>query len=117
MLNFTRAFLEGGLKDRAITRDLTWGVPVPLEGYEDKRIYVWFEAVIGYLSAAMKYLRFEGFGLISSLPQLISKFIIAKTSKLPTGNFLKKLKTVRRVFINEAIGVTNLVEMQLTIYD
>ena len=55
VLNFTRAFLEGGLKDRAITRDLSWGVPVPLEGYEDKRIYVWFEAVIGYLSAAMEW--------------------------------------------------------------
>lgn len=53
--NQTRSFLEGGLKDRAITRDLTWGVPIPLEGYEGKRIYVWFEAVIGYLSAAVEW--------------------------------------------------------------
>ncbi len=53
--NQTRSFLESGLKDRAITRDLTWGVPVPLEGYEGKRIYVWFEAVIGYLSAAVEW--------------------------------------------------------------
>ena len=53
--NSTRSFLQGGLKDRAITRDLTWGVPVPLEGYDDKRIYVWFEAVIGYLSAAVEW--------------------------------------------------------------
>ena len=60
VLNFTRAFLEGGLKDRAITRDLSWGVPVPLEGYEDKRIYVWFEAVIGYLSAAMEWAQKSG---------------------------------------------------------
>ena len=52
--NFTDGFLEGGLKDRAITRDITWGVPVPIPGYEDKRIYVWFEAVIGYLSAAIE---------------------------------------------------------------
>ena len=52
--NFTVGFLEGGLKDRAITRDITWGVPVPIPGYEDKRIYVWFEAVIGYLSAAIE---------------------------------------------------------------
>ena len=50
--NFTIGFLEGGLHDRAITRDIDWGVPVPLEGYESKRIYVWFEAVIGYLSAS-----------------------------------------------------------------
>ena len=55
VLNFTRRFLEDGLKDRAITRDLTWGVPVPVEGFEDKRIYVWFEAVIGYLSAAVEW--------------------------------------------------------------
>jgi methionyl-tRNA synthetase len=55
VLNSTRRFLEGGLKDRAITRDLTWGVPIPLEGYEGKRIYVWFEAVIGYLSASIQW--------------------------------------------------------------
>ncbi len=53
--NFTLGMLREGLKDRAITRDLTWGVPIPLEGYEDKRIYVWFEAVIGYLSATVEW--------------------------------------------------------------
>ncbi len=53
--NFTLGFLEGGLIDRAITRDITWGIPIPLEGYEDKRIYVWFEAVIGYLSASIEW--------------------------------------------------------------
>jgi methionyl-tRNA synthetase len=53
--NFTRQFLKDGLKDRAITRDLTWGVPLPLDGYDSKRIYVWFEAVIGYLSAAVEW--------------------------------------------------------------
>ena len=53
--NGTRSFLQGGLKDRAITRDLTWGVPLPLDGYDEKRIYVWFEAVIGYLSAAVEW--------------------------------------------------------------
>ena len=58
--NSTRGFLQGGLKDRAITRDLTWGVPVPLDGYEDKRIYVWFEAVIGYLSAAIEWAERSG---------------------------------------------------------
>jgi len=58
--NSTRSFLEGGLKDRAITRDLSWGVPIPLAGYDDKRIYVWFEAVIGYLSAAMQWAQESG---------------------------------------------------------
>ena len=46
------------LRRRAITRDLDWGVPIPVEGYEqleDKRIYVWFDAVIGYLSASVEW--------------------------------------------------------------
>jgi methionyl-tRNA synthetase len=60
VLNFTRRYLEDGLKDRAITRDLDWGVPVPVPGYDDKRIYVWFEAVIGYLSASKEWARTQG---------------------------------------------------------
>ena len=58
--NFSIGYLEGGLHDRAITRDIEWGVPVPLEGYESKRIYVWFEAVIGYLSASMESGQLDG---------------------------------------------------------
>src|SRR5207248_3182236 len=53
-----RAFSLGlidGLKPRPITRDLDWGVPIPLAGYDDKRIYVWFDAVIGYLSASVEW--------------------------------------------------------------
>jgi methionyl-tRNA synthetase len=48
-----------GLKPRPITRDLDWGIPVPVEGWTEagKRIYVWFEAVIGYLSAAIEWSR------------------------------------------------------------
>ena len=49
--NQTIGFLKEGIHDRAMTRDIEWGIPVPFEGYEKKRIYVWFEAVIGYLSA------------------------------------------------------------------
>jgi methionyl-tRNA synthetase len=55
VLNFTLRYLEDGLKDRAITRDIEWGVPVPQPGFEKKRIYVWFEAVIGYLSASKEW--------------------------------------------------------------
>jgi len=55
VLNFSRNYVEGGLQGRPITRDIAWGVPVPLEGYEDKRLYVWFEAVIGYLSASIEW--------------------------------------------------------------
>ncbi|HEY82066.1 MAG TPA: methionine--tRNA ligase [Dehalococcoidia bacterium] len=60
VLNFTLRYLEEGLKDRAITRDIDWGVPVPISGFEDKRIYVWFEAVIGYLSAAKEWAKSSG---------------------------------------------------------
>jgi len=54
---FTRNWLREGLHGRAITRDLDWGVPVPLpdEVFKDKRIYVWFDAVIGYLSASKEW--------------------------------------------------------------
>jgi methionyl-tRNA synthetase len=55
VLKFTENWLKNGLHDRAITRDISWGIPVPLEGYEDKRIYVWFDAVIGYLSASKQW--------------------------------------------------------------
>jgi methionyl-tRNA synthetase len=55
--------LLGDLKPRAITRDLDWGVPVPLEGWRDrndKKIYVWFDAVIGYLSASIEWAQRSG---------------------------------------------------------
>ncbi len=43
------------LKGRPITRDIAWGIPVPLPGWEDKRMYVWFEAVMGYLTASIEW--------------------------------------------------------------
>jgi methionyl-tRNA synthetase len=60
VLNFTTRDLEEGLIDRAITRDIDWGVPVPVDGFENKRIYVWFEAVIGYLSASKEWAKSSG---------------------------------------------------------
>lgn len=62
VLPFTLRFLEEGLKDRAITRDIGWGVAVPVKGFEKKRIYVWFEAVIGYLSASEEWAKAHGDG-------------------------------------------------------
>lgn len=50
----SRKFLNNGLIDRAATRQLEWGVNVPVDGYEDKRIYVWIEAVLGYLTTAKR---------------------------------------------------------------
>ncbi len=45
-----KSWLDGGLKPRAVTRDLNWGIPVPVEGAEGKVLYVWFDAPIGYIS-------------------------------------------------------------------
>ncbi|MDR0524005.1 MAG: methionine--tRNA ligase [Candidatus Methanoplasma sp.] len=57
---FTQNWLEKELLDRAVTRDMSWGVPVPVEGWGDKVIYVWFDAVIGYLSDSIEYSRRVG---------------------------------------------------------
>ncbi|UQU65527.1 methionine--tRNA ligase [Couchioplanes caeruleus] len=62
VLKFSKNLLED-LQPRAITRDLEWGVPIPLDGWRDrndKRIYVWFDAVIGYLSASIEWARRSG---------------------------------------------------------
>ena len=60
VLNFTLNLIEEGLRGRPITRDIEWGIPLPLEGYRDKRIYVWFEAVIGDLSATIEWAKNRG---------------------------------------------------------
>ncbi len=52
VLQFSKGLITTGLKARPITRDIDWGVPVPIPGYENKRLYVWFENLIGYVSAA-----------------------------------------------------------------
>ena len=52
--NETLKYIKQGLKDRAITRDLSWGVDVPIPGYDDKRLYVWIDAVLGYLTDTMR---------------------------------------------------------------
>lgn len=52
--NETEKYLKQGLVERAVTRDITWGVEIPISGYEDKRMYVWIDAVLGYLTDTMK---------------------------------------------------------------
>jgi methionyl-tRNA synthetase len=59
VINFTRNYVNE-LKSRPITRDLEWGIPVPVEGWEGKCLYVWFEAVIGYFSASIEWAHNEG---------------------------------------------------------
>lgn len=54
-VHLTQRYINEGLHDRSATRDLPWGVDVPIEGFEGKKIYVWIEAVSGYLSASMQW--------------------------------------------------------------
>lgn len=53
--NFSLQWIKEGLKERALTRDNKWGIPAPFKGAEGKTIYVWMEAVLGYLSAVLEY--------------------------------------------------------------
>ena len=53
--NETQKYLKQGLIDRAVTRDLDWGVDIDIAGFENKKMYVWIEAVLGYVTATMKY--------------------------------------------------------------
>ncbi|HKI83242.1 MAG TPA: methionine--tRNA ligase [Candidatus Krumholzibacteria bacterium] len=60
VLNYCRGWFQQGLGDRAVTRDLNWGVPVPLPNHEGKVLYVWFEAPIGYISATREWAEAKG---------------------------------------------------------
>jgi methionyl-tRNA synthetase len=55
VLRYCESWFKDGLQDRAVTRDLNWGVQVPVAGYEDKVLYVWFDAVLGYISSAKEW--------------------------------------------------------------
>ena len=59
-LNFTRGFIKNGLKQRPFTRDLEWGISVPVEGWEHKKLYIWAENIIGYLSASIEWAKNQG---------------------------------------------------------
>ncbi|MFH6602673.1 methionine--tRNA ligase [Maribacter algicola] len=55
-----KSWIDGGLEPRAVTRDLDWGIPVPVEGGEGKVLYVWFDAPIGYISSSKEWAEREG---------------------------------------------------------
>jgi len=59
-IKLTQRYLDEGLLDRAVTRDIDLGITAPIEGYEDKKIYVWMEAVCGYLTASKEWAEKEG---------------------------------------------------------
>ena len=61
VINWAKSFVKDGLQDRAITRDLDWGIKIPVDDLgQGKKIYVWFEAVIGYLSASKEWSNLQG---------------------------------------------------------
>lgn len=60
VLGQVKSWLDDGLKPRAVTRDLDWGIPVPVEGAEGKVLYVWFDAPIGYISSTKEWAKREG---------------------------------------------------------
>ncbi len=60
VLQYCRGWFKDGLGDRAITRDLDWGIKVPLDGVEGKVLYVWFEAVLGYISSSKEWAQNKG---------------------------------------------------------
>jgi len=59
-ITLSNRYIEEGLRDRALTRDLDWGIDVPRKGYEDKKIYIWAENVLGYLSLSKAVARERG---------------------------------------------------------
>ncbi|TFF85093.1 methionine--tRNA ligase, partial [Candidatus Heimdallarchaeota archaeon] len=58
--SIAKSWLNEGLRPRCISRDLDWGIPIPLEGYQDKVFYVWFDAPIGYISISEEWAKKEG---------------------------------------------------------
>lgn len=82
----TKKFIDMGLKDRCTTRQLDWGIDVPIEGYEDKKIYVWIEAVLGYLTAGRQVaeklgINFEEF--LSKDNDLLESYYIHGKDNIP----------------------------------
>ncbi|MBK8945638.1 MAG: methionine--tRNA ligase [Ignavibacteriae bacterium] len=75
VLQYCKSWFKDGLKDRAVTRDLDWGIKVPLKNSEGKVIYVWFEAVLGYISATKKL------GEEKNYPNLWKEFWQGKETK------------------------------------
>ncbi|MHA1212163.1 MAG: methionine--tRNA ligase, partial [Candidatus Heimdallarchaeota archaeon] len=58
--SIANSWIRDGLRPRSISRDLKWGIPIPLDGYRDKVFYVWFDAPIGYISITMEWAKKQG---------------------------------------------------------
>ncbi len=75
VLNYCKGWFSTGLQDRPVTRDLDWGVKVPLAGYDRKVLYVWFDAVLGYISSAKEW------SLRNGTPDLWKEFWQSESTK------------------------------------
>ncbi|HVN47319.1 MAG TPA: methionine--tRNA ligase [Bacteroidota bacterium] len=75
VLRYCEGWFKAGLEDRAVTRDLSWGVPVPVKGFEKKVIYVWFDAVLGYISSGKEW------ALKKGAPDAWKKFWLSDDTK------------------------------------
>jgi len=74
--NFALGWIKDGLKERSISRDLKWGIQIPLQGFQEKVFYVWFDAPIGYISSTVEY--FERLGR----PDEWKRYWQSKSSKI-----------------------------------
>ncbi|SQC84988.1 methionyl-tRNA synthetase [Clostridium perfringens] len=59
-IKITKRYLDGGLRDKILTREINWGIEVPVEGFEDKRVYVWIDALLAYVTASKKVIEEKG---------------------------------------------------------
>ncbi len=75
VLKYCENWFKEGLQDRAVTRDLDWGVKIPLKGYEQKVLYVWFDAVLGYISSTKEWAQKQG------VPNLWKDFWLDENTK------------------------------------
>jgi methionyl-tRNA synthetase len=76
VLSFVKGWLREGLQDRPITRDMSWGVPVPLDQANGKVLYVWFDAPIGYISSTIEWAERKGD------PDLWKEYWLSKDTKM-----------------------------------
>ena len=83
VLQYCRGWFKDGLKERAITRDLDWGIKVPVDSAAGKVIYVWFEAVLGYISSTKELSQQK------NQPELWKKY--GRISKQSTLHLLEKI--------------------------
>lgn len=59
-LKITERYLEGGLRDKILTREIDWGIEVPIDGFSDKRVYVWIDALLAYVTSSKKFIEEKG---------------------------------------------------------